>query len=132
MLVSVALGLMHLDWKYNQGYAVFYSNVFTIIMSITLVILPIYIWFYYNKNIEKLDEKNFRKRFGTLYDGLRLNHDEDHHANTRKLSILFPFTFVTRRILFVTAVLTLNKYSYLQVMAMFYVTTAMVIYLKWF
>lgn len=53
-------------------------------------------------------------------------------TSTRKITIWFPMTFVLRRIAFVAIAFLLNPWPVFQLMAMSYITTAMVIYLLWF
>ena len=61
---------------------------------------------FYYFNLDKLDDENWTKKYGALYDGLQLSIEEDK----RKAALFFPFFFVVRRMAFMTAVIFLNHF----------------------
>jgi hypothetical protein len=52
----------------------------------------------------KLSEPTFEKRFGSLYEGLRVNS---------RTAMLFHFFFTIRRFLYGVAAVVFSKYSFL-------------------
>ena len=130
--ICIIISLTDFEWNSDLGFSVLYSNVFTIGMAVALVGLPIYICFYYHYNMMILDDTDFKLRYGSLYDGMDLKYDPEFQKNTRKVSIWFPLSFILRRIAFMAAAFCLSKWPVFQLMTLFYVTTAMIIYLMWF
>ena len=49
-----------------------------------MILLPLYIWLFYYLNIEKLEDSDFKERYGTLYDGLKMNLPKDWIPNVIK------------------------------------------------
>ena len=72
--VSVTIGLISMEWTLDEGFGVLYCNVFTLVMASILVFLPLYIWFFYRRNLDIMDETGFQERYGSLYDGLNLKN----------------------------------------------------------
>ena len=53
--IAICIGAVNLNWEANQGFAVAYCNVLTILIGIILAGLFIYIPVYYLVNIDLLD-----------------------------------------------------------------------------
>jgi len=58
--IAVCISLIKIEWSLELGSAVLYCNFFTILMTLGLILLPIYILFYYTANIEKMDDEKFK------------------------------------------------------------------------
>ena len=108
MSIAIFINLLNIEWTYEISFSVLYNNLFTCSMAIILIALPLYIWFYYNANIARLDDEHFQQRFGSLYGGMNLK--ENHKFMKRKVSIVFPLAFVLRRIAFVAAIVFLARW----------------------
>ena len=68
---------MNLDFDLSQGFAVLYCNILTLVVAVILVALLVYVLVYHFLHIDKLHEPSFRKRFGPLYEGLKLGDFEE-------------------------------------------------------
>ena len=62
----------------------------TIFFGIILLSLPFFIVIFYGLNFSKLGDKKFRKKYGVIYNGLRID---------RYSSLAFNVIFVLRRML---------------------------------
>ena len=134
LTISCSIGLLTMRWGSELGFSELYCNYFTIIMSIAVVALPIYILVFYCCRIDDLNDGNFAERFGTLYAGLKVHPKETERKTRkrRKTTIFDPFMFVMRRLIFMALSLLLMHLPVFQLMATFYVCTGMVIYFLWF
>ena len=95
MCLSVFISLIDMVWE-PTDYSVLYNNVFSIVVSVALFGLPIFIGLFYSCNIHKMDDETFVDSFGDIYDGLVL----DKSPEKRLSAVFYPFWFVTRRLLF--------------------------------
>ena len=136
LTASVCIGLLTMNWSETSSFSIMYCNFFTVLIGIALIALPFYILVYYFRNIQTLDDEEFQERLGTLLDDLKLDSTEDEKPEDllfkRKMSVLFPFFFVVRRLIFIGISIGLAPWPYFQLMGAFYLTTGMVIYLLWF
>lgn len=125
-----------MDWGDTSSFSIIYCNCFTVLVGIALIALPFYILFYYFRNVHTLDDEEFQERFGTLLDDLKIESNENEETKDlifkRKISVLFPFFFVVRRLIFVGISIGLAPWPYFQLMGAFFLTTGMIIYLLWF
>ena len=72
LIISISIGLLTMRWGDELGFSELYCNYFTIIMSVAVVSLPLYILIFYCCRINDLDDKDFAERYGTLYAGLKV------------------------------------------------------------
>ena len=99
-----------MKWE-NEGYAVIYNNVFTIIMVTLLLALPLFIAIFYTYNIENMDDEAFIESYGDIYDGLLLSKN----PRKRLAAVFYPFWFVTRRLIFALVCIWAEKDFMLQI-----------------
>ena len=102
LILSVLISLTDMQWSgelYNNS--VLYTNIFSIVVTIFLLGMPIFILGFYWKNIDKLEDKEFVETYGDIYDGLALSQDKE----SRKIALFYPFWFVVRRMLFAFVVI---------------------------
>lgn len=90
----------------GNSFAVFYNNIFTLLLLGACIALPLYIVFFYSWNVDKMGDAEFANKFGTLYGGLNLSEKE----SKRKTGLFFPFFFVFRRMLFVLTAIFLKNF----------------------
>ena len=70
--LSVFVSLTDMVWEKND-YSVLQNNIFTIILSLCLFGLPIFIKFFYACHIESMEDEEFVEKYGDIYDGLVLD-----------------------------------------------------------
>ena len=70
--IAICISWINLNWDTTQGFSVFYCNCMTVLFGAILVALLIFIPVYYSFNIDRMDDNDFRKRYGSLYEGLKL------------------------------------------------------------
>ena len=75
---------MNLDFDLSQGFAVLYCNILTLVVAVILVALLVYVLVYHFLHIDKLHEPSFRKRYGPLYEGLKLGNFEEEEVHTKE------------------------------------------------
>ena len=76
--------------------ALLYSNLWTMLMLVLLIALPIFIFSYYIWHAKYLDEKVFLSRYGNVIEGLWLCKD----LTKRRAVVIYPIWFCLRRIAF--------------------------------
>jgi len=84
------------------------------------LISPVAILIFYWYNFEWLGDKNFRNKYGTVYDGYKTNQFS---------AVLIPFFYTTRRILFAACVLFLCNFGWGQFFCLVYTTLFSACYL---
>ena len=86
-----------MEWSgdyYNAS--VLYNNLFTAVMFIFILALPVFICSYYLYHSDELDDKLFIDRYGNIYDGLMLSKDK----SKRYITLFYPLWFLLRRFVF--------------------------------
>ena len=99
LCLSIFVSLTDMEWPDNGSIR--YNNWFSIIMSVMLFGLPLWIIVFYIYNSNKLDDDSFIESYGDIYDGLVLSNDPEK----RRITIFYPFWFVTRRLIFAIIVI---------------------------
>ena len=125
LTISITIGIIHMYWPADD-FAVIYNNIFTIAMAVIVIIMPLYSSIFYGLNVDEMDETEFKSKFGTLYEGLNLDMDE----NKRKYALLFPFFYIVRRLLFVASAIWLEHFLWAQLAIQFACSVTMMIYLQ--
>ena len=59
MTIAIIINIVNIEWTYEMSFSVLYNNLFAVSMAIILILLPLYIWFYYNANISRMDDEHF-------------------------------------------------------------------------
>merc|ERR1712151_786975 len=124
MALCVCIGLKSIKWD-EDNFAIFYNNVFTFAIAGGIVILPLFTSIFYGCKISKLDDEEFKTKFGTLYEGLNLDIKEKKRVS----GLFFPFFFVLRRILFVFAAIFMEHFIWGQLAIQYFCSVTMIIYL---
>ena len=101
-----------------------YSVVFTIIFALAVLIMPLFSTVFYFCNIDNVEKKIFKERYGTLYEGLQLDMEKDK----RKSALIYPFLFIFRRLVFVATIVFTINFTWLQVSMQFASSVAMLMY----
>ena len=104
LCLSIFVSLTDMDWP-EGNISVRYNNWFSIVMSILLLGLPIFIATFYFINANKMDDEKFQGKFGDIYDGLVLSNN----ATKRRIALFYPFWFVTRRLIFALICILLKE-----------------------
>ena len=60
---------------------------------------------------DRIDEEEFKRKYGTLYDGLQL----DDSADKRKSALIYPFLFILRRLIFMVTVVWFDYFVWIQI-----------------
>ena len=72
LVICVSIGLLNLRWS-EDNFSIAYCTIFTIVFAVIVLIMPILTSIIYYWNIDRIEEETFKKRYGTLYDGLELD-----------------------------------------------------------
>ena len=72
MIVTTMLNIKknNMDWN---NYSIVYTNVFSIVSCILLILMPIWVLVFYWRNRERWNEDGFNQRWGAPLDGLDRN-----------------------------------------------------------
>ena len=108
MSLSVLLSLTDLSWD-DANYAIINDNVYMIICCTIILTLPFYFFFYYRCRIKSMQDKEFMRRYGDIFEGLALSKSKDKRIS----AIFYPFWFVTRRLIFAMVVVCFDKVLWL-------------------
>ena len=124
LVICVTIGLMNLTWA-SDNFSIQYCTVFTVCFALVVLFMPTFtLLFYYNK-IDSVEEHEFKTKYGTLYDGLQLDLEEDK----RKSALFYPFLFIVRRLIFMITVIFMAHFTWSQIATQFAFCFIMVIYL---
>lgn len=112
LLIYAVCYLLSLQEASVYNWATSLQTIVSGVHTLLLACLPMTIIFFYNWNYENLvTNKEFRKKWGTLYLGLFDNNEE----NKRKLIFQYPALLLARKFLFAFSVVILEKYWLVQV-----------------
>lgn len=103
-----------MEWE-DQNGTVIYSNLFTIVFSVILVVLVFWIAIFFWCRKDRLAEPMYRRKYGTLFEELDLTISEIR-GNKRTSSLLFNILFVIRRFIFALSAILLGNYVSFQIM----------------
>ena len=95
--------MLNLEWS-QDNFSMSYNTIWTLSFAFIVLILPLFTSFFYYCRIDQVDDEQFTKKYGTLYEGLQLDMDEDK----RKSALIFPFLFLLRRLAFTAVVIWLD------------------------
>jgi len=104
-----------------------YNNIFTIIMAVKVLSLPIFIMGFYGGHANYLCDDDFKARYGVVYDGLKIGHlqntwegpELDATREKRFIALFHPFWFVMRRLVFALLVVVAESQLWLQIVVAF-------------
>lgn len=94
-----------LDWN---SPSLLITNILSFFMLLCCTFLFFFVLLYLWPRFDQLRLKNMKKKFHPVYEMLNLRHG--------KWTMLFPLTFMVRRILFVVAVCFMIDYTEMQIM----------------
>jgi hypothetical protein len=100
MLNYPFLGSFYTFKKFFEGL----DYVMTVILGLSLLLMPLWIIIFYCANFDRLDDKDFRSKYGAGYAGLKTN---------LRPALAYNTIFILRRILFAVTCLYLEKYLWL-------------------
>ena len=124
LVICVTIGLLNLEWS-SKNFSITYCSIFNIIFAVIVLVMPILTSIFYYINIDRVDEEEFKRKYGTLYDGLQLDDSEDK----RKSAIIYPFLFIVRRLVFMITVVWFDYFVWLQISTQFALCIMMIMYL---
>jgi len=106
LCLSVLIGVTDIEWSgENYNVSVLYSNIFTTILAMLLFALPFFIFIFYTVNMDEMDDEDFVKRYGDIYNGLVLSKEK----KMRQSAVFYPFWFCMRRLIFALALVLLPE-----------------------
>lgn len=95
LAVSAFVNMSAMQFESDDS-SVLFNNFFTILVTMILFAMPIFIWSFFACHIDHMDEEEFEENFGEFYSGLMLDK-----TRGRRFRVLFyPFWFVMRRLVF--------------------------------
>ena len=103
LVICITVGMLNLEWS-QDNFSMSYNTLWTLSFAFIALILPLFTSFFYYCRIDQVDDEQFTKKYGTLYEGLQLDMDEDK----RKSALIFPFLFLLRRLAFTAVVIWLD------------------------
>ena len=110
LVICVTIGLLNLQWS-SENFSITYCSIFTIVFGVIVIILPLLTSIIYYCNIDRIEEEEFKRKYGTLYDGLQL----DDSADKRKSALIYPFLFILRRLVFMVTVVWFDYFVWIQI-----------------
>lgn len=121
-----------MEWQ-GQTASVLYSNIFTIMFTIILLALPIWlIVFFCCQRRERLLEASYKQKYGTLYNELDLSITKIK-GDKRISSLAFTLIFVLRRLIFALSAIYLGKdYVAVQIAIQFVCSLGLIFYIQWY
>ena len=69
LVICVTIGLLNLKWD-AENFSVQYCTIFTAFFAFAVLFLPIFASVFYFCKVDSVEEKIFREKYGTLYEGL--------------------------------------------------------------
>ena len=108
LVICVTIGLKNIAWS-QENFSISYCTVFTVVFAAIVLIMPLFTSIFYYCKIDKVDDDQFTKNYGTLYNGLEL----DSSKHKRKTALIFPFLFILRRLAFILTVFSYNYFTWL-------------------
>ena len=115
--------MVRMEWE-GGSFATIFCNVFSLCLATPLVLLPIYVIVFYGCKLHRLDDPLFARKYGALYEGLKLEMKE----NTRAYGLFDPAFFILRRIFFVFAAIWMDNFLWGQLAIQFACSVTLVIY----
>ena len=76
LVICVTIGMLNISWE-SENFSTQYCTIFTVVFMIIVVLMPLFTLVFYYWKIDSLEEEEFKKKYGTLYDGLQLDMDKD-------------------------------------------------------
>jgi hypothetical protein len=123
LALAVSLNLYIVDW--NTSYpAIKYSNILSVIIFITLILICIFLIIFYAKNLDRLNDTTFKARYGTGVEGT----NRKKTFNKRSIPVNLGF-FFGRRIAFVASVILLENFLWAQLAIHINISVFMIIFL---
>jgi len=93
-----------------------------IFLAGTVLLLPLFIIFFYCLNYEKMGTEKFQKKFGSVYEGLRINRS----------ALFYPVLFILRRVSLAVVALYAEDFVWLQLSSQLFFTMISACYLLHF
>lgn len=129
--LAVILNLWYIEFDHENG-AVLYQSICTLLYAIILFGLPVFVVKFYKRNLDKLDETEFKEKYGSVYEGLRLNERDEDENEIRENSLFYPAFFLMRRLIFSVIAIFMESLIVFQLAVLFACTITSIIYLIWF
>lgn len=111
LALSAFLNVYTADWD-SSSHAVDYSNIIAIIALALTAVAPFLLVWHYSRNWDHVYEPEFRKKYGTFVDDLKIDKFEDLKWEL----LIVPTFFIIRRVAFLVTVFFLKKYLWLQLL----------------
>lgn len=113
LVLTAVLNVYTAEWQSEQTpITVRYSNVFSIVVLVLAVLVPLLLVCHFSRHWNKVQEKHFTSRYGTFVDGLDLGKAKD----VKWSLLVVPILFLARRIAFIFSVFYLKKYLWTQIL----------------
>jgi hypothetical protein len=128
---SIIRFFLEVDLKLvHQGFAVAWfvgmnamvTSAFHAIFGLAMIFFPLFVLTFICSNKDHLLDREKMMRFGTLYDGIRVDET---------MSALYSFWFLVRRTIFAAVVVFLSEHEYFKVMSFLWLQTLYMIYVGW-
>ena len=121
--LAVSLNLYIVDW--NTSYpAIKYSNILSVIIFITLILICIFLIIFYAKNLDRLNDTTFKARYGAGVEGT----NRKKTFNKRSIPVNLGF-FFGRRMAFIASVILLEDLLWAQLAIHINISVFMIIFL---
>jgi len=106
-------------WEWGSTFFVI-NNVTLILLSIAIVVLPIWTVAFFCKNFAKWQDEEFAEKYGAAVEGLDLRH---------RSILAYPFIFMVRRCALILVVVIWREHLFVQIEAMVIFSVLQVAYL---
>ena len=131
--ITLAIGIQVTSLDKSFGIYAFSGVVVSLtlgaVLSVISLILPFFIIIYYPKRVDLWSTKTFRKKYGSVLEGLDLDPDPKRKGYDKKWALFFQMLLLLRRVLFVIAVIGAPNFLVLHFLLLFASSTANIIFL---
>ena len=69
LCICVAIGLINLSWS-DKSFSIMYCTIFTLCFAVIVLCIPFYVSVFYYCKLDKVEDENFKQKYGNLYEGL--------------------------------------------------------------
>ena len=107
--ICAVIGFITMQWDFVTT-SIMVSNIVSITLTLILIVFPLILVCLYPCNYKRLDQDQFKKKYGEMYADLKLTQTGDN----QRVVVSWPFVFITKRMVFVFACIFLREHISLQ------------------
>jgi len=121
MSFAVMVNILYLSWP-SESIGVRISSFLTITNAVVLLAFTLFVAIFYIRKYKQFGTEEFDEKYGTVVEELDLKRG-------KKISLIYPVVFLMRRFIMSFMAVYLERWSYLQIMGLMYLSMAVIIIL---